>query len=386
MRTIAYPRCSPVWIDLVMVALAALAAAAGPAEARGLAGLPLPATSQGHGAQEWTLQGDRILVSNLVGHIKVGAATGGRIIVRVQAQGADAERLRFEADEGGRAQFHVVFPLEDHRRYVYPEMGRGSSTTIGWWPPKDRTSLLEAFLGHLTGERIEIRGRPWDDALEAWADVEILVPEGKPAAVILGAGSIEAAGVRSSLDLDTRSGPVSVTDVTGDVMIDTGSGHVRARSVHGDLGIDTGSGSVDVEDVIGARVSLDTGSGRVEARGVEARRLVIDTGSGSVRADEIDAKRANIDTGSGSVHLDLVGMGVGDYVIDTGSGGITLRLPPSASARIEASTGSGGIDIGVPGARVRRLSRDEVSLELGDGRARVVLDTGSGGIRIVQRS
>lgn len=356
-------------------------------------------------AQEWTLEADRVLVTNLVGRVTLGYTTGDRILVRGQLRGADSEKLRFSVDEGADAEFHVLYPLADHRKYVYPELGRGHRTQIGEWKPRSRASGIKELLRFLTGRSIQVRGRPWSDAIEAWADLEILLPDGKHAEVKLGVGPIEAAGVRAPLSLDTRSGPVTVRDITGDIRIDTGSGRVAAQTVRGDLSVDTGSGSVEVEDVEGGDVVLDTGSGGVDAREVragrleidtgsgsvdasrvQARELVIDTGSGSVRASEIRAESAEIDTGSGSVTLDLAGMGPGRYLVDTGSGGVTLAMPRDASARIRASTGSGGIHVEIPAAQLFKVSRREVSLQLGDGRAEVVIDTGSGGVRIRERS
>ena len=78
-------------------------------------------------------------------------------------------------------------------------------------------------------------------------------------------------------------------------------------------------------------------------------------------------------------------MGGGDYVIDTGSGGVTVTMPADASVRIIAETGSGGIDLDIPNAMLRRMSRDEIALEIGGGDARLEIDTGSGGITLRSR-
>ena len=71
--------------------------------------------------------------------------------------------------------------------------------------------------------------------------------------------------------------------------------------------------------------------------------------------------------------------------IDTGSGRITLRLPADVSAEVEADTGSGGIELDL-GEKIlmREMSRDEVRFTLGNGDARIQLDTGSGRIRITR--
>ena len=356
-------------------------------------------------AQEWTIAGDRILVTNLVGRVTVGPASGDRIVLRVRLQGKDSARLKVQVEEGGDAELHVLYPLDEHARYVYPEMRAGSRTSFSEWRPKSRSSGLQQLLNALSDRKVEVRGRAWRDAIEAWADIEVLVPQGKPGTVKLGVGRIDAAGVRAALDLDTKSGAVAVNDVVGDVTIDTGSGDVTARAVRGNVNIDTGSGSVDAEDLEGDEVIIDTGSGEVAVRGTKARRvdidtgsgsvdatrietlsLVIDTGSGEVTASEVRTANAEIDTGSGSVRLDLAGMGLGRYLVDTGSGGVRMTVPADISARIRASTGSGGIEVDLPAARVFRMSRNDVSLEVGQGESEVIIDTGSGGIRISARN
>ena len=69
--------------------------------------------------------------------------------------------------------------------------------------------------------------------------------------------------------------------------------------------------------------------------------------------------------------------------IDTGSGGVKLTLPLGFSADVEASTGSGGIDLGLDEpVTIHHKDRNELEFRIGNGDARVTIDTGSGGITI----
>lgn len=72
-----------------------------------------------------------------------------------------------------------------------------------------------------------------------------------------------------------------------------------------------------------------------------------------------------------------------DVKIDTGSGGVTLGLPQGFGADAEIDTGSGGIRVDVP-STVRRSTRSHFSGTFGDGRGRLVIDTGSGGVSVVR--
>jgi hypothetical protein len=73
---------------------------------------------------------------------------------------------------------------------------------------------------------------------------------------------------------------------------------------------------------------------------------------------------------------------VEDLMIDTGSGGVTVRVPANLGAEVEVDTGSGGIDVDVP-LEVREVRRNYMRGILGDGQGTIVIDTGSGGVRLI---
>lgn len=332
--------------------------------------------------QEWTFEGNQLLVSNLAGNITVRGHDGSRIVVRARTGGDDAGILDFQVKQGGQAEFHVVYPLEQELDYSYPRRGSGRvQIRVENWR-KASSFMEELYSGVRSRDEIEIRdGR----GAEAWADLEVLVPRGVPTHVLLAVGELEARDVEADVFLDTHSGPVRASNIHGETKVDTGSGSVVVSMIRGDLNIDTGSGRVEASDVEGDDILIDTGSGSVTLERAKGRSVKLDTGSGSVEASEIDAEDSLIDTGSGSVKLDLVRMGSGRHVIDTGSGGVSVYLPQDASCRIIADTGSGGIDLDIPNAMLTRMSRDHVELSIGGGDGRLEIDTGSGSINIRAR-
>jgi len=343
-----------------------------------LAVVAVPALA-GNFEDTFIFDGDQLKVSNLIGKVDVRPTSGDQIRVTVSVRGDDAEPglIEFEADQGSKAKLHINFPIDDHKKYVYPELGRGSKTTISYREDREGGSWLKKLFG---GDRITVRGK--GSGLEIWADVVVEVPRDRQLEVKLGVGQIEAANVQAELVLDTNSGAITATGITGDFLADTGSGRVTVADVEGSVHVDTGSGKVELDNCRGESIWVDTGSGSVKGDGLICSKLTIDTGSGSVRASHVETDDASIDTGSGSVGLQLDRMGKGLFNLDTGSGSIVLELPDDASARISADTGSGSMNNELLGAIVKNKGKREMQLMVGDGEAKVILDAGSGSITV----
>jgi DUF4097 and DUF4098 domain-containing protein YvlB len=120
----------------------------------------------------------------------------------------------------------------------------------------------------------------------------------------------------------------------------------------------------------------------VDGDAVRAERLEIDTGSGGIELRRSAARDISLDTGSGSVRAELTS-DIDRLLVDTGSGSVTLRLPADLSAELDVETGSGGIEVEFPVLTTHR-ARDELHGRIGDGAGRIVIDTGSGGVRILR--
>jgi hypothetical protein len=335
--------------------------------------------------REFTFEAKELLVSSMIGQVEVveSPSASFRVLVSVQGEDAAADLLEFVTDEGSKSALAIKFPLDDHTKYVYPALGRNSSSTIHFREESDHGgSWLKKVFSGFSGKKVTVKGK--GNGLEMWADVTIEVPAGSILEVRHGVGEIQAGDVEADLNLDTHSGGISVDGLAGDLLADTGSGRVVAMNVEGDVNIDTGSGGVRVTRCQGSEILIDTGSGEVEVETVDCKYLLVDTGSGGVEAREVATDKAKIDTGSGAVLLHLERMGTGRFVIDTGSGSIELILPADASARIRADTGSGKVRNKIEGGNVSVAARDELEMTLGDGEAHVVLDAGSGSITVRQ--
>jgi lia operon protein LiaG len=347
----------------VALTMAAAVLLAGP-------GATAPAAAQ----ESYTLAGDHVAVYNLAGEIQVVGGSGAQVAVEVRRGGRDGADLTVQVDAiGGREALRVIYP---GNRIVY-SAGRWSGNTDlrvqgdGTWGGSGGL-----FFGG--GQRVRVSNR--GSGLEAHADLTVRVPRGRAIDIYLAVGRIRAENVDGRVRLDTSSGPVEARGMAGSLLIDTGSGAVSVEGMQGDLVIDTGSGNVRAVDVTADQISIDTGSGGVVAQDLRSGRLAIDTGSGSVEVRRSAARDVLVDTGSGSVVAEIAG-DIDRITVDTGSGSVSLWLPETLSARLVLDTGSGSIDTDFP-VTVTRSRRGRLEGQVGDGRGSVVVDTGSGSVRI----
>jgi lia operon protein LiaG len=364
------------WLGALALAVAALLSTtptlslAAPAKTSAPAPTPAPVAAA---SERYSVAGDQVVIYNLAGHVDVVAGTGPDVVVEVRRGGHDAGMLKVESGPiGGKSTLRVIYPKG---RIIYPEGHAGTNhihvSTDGTFGHKGMD-----FLGHEAS--VDSHG----SGTVAWADLRVLVPSGHACEVRLAVGAVSATGTEGPLTLDIYAGSVSASKVRGALSIDTGSGGVDVNGLDGDLNVDTGSGGVRLSSVRGKNVHVDTGSGSVTGSDVTCADLLVDTGSGEVVLEKVATPRIKVDTGSGGVTLGLL-QDVENVLVDTGSGGVTLRVPPMLGAVLEVDTGSGGIDSQVP---LTSVHKDDGELHgvIGDGNGRIMIDTGSGGVKLLK--
>jgi lia operon protein LiaG len=317
------------------------------------------------------LTGASATIWNLAGTVRMEAGTGTDVAVEVTRGGSDGERLTVNASGG---QLRVRYPSDD---IVYREDDRGRSTTT--LTVRDDGSFGGGFGSG--GRRVRVRS--YGNGLEAHADLRVSVPRGKRVEIHLAAGEVSVVNVDGDLRLDVHAARVRATGTKGRLSVDAGSGSVQVDEAEGELDVNTGSGSTRVTGFRGASLSVDAGSGSITARDVTVERFTAEAGSGRVSADGLATDDLRVDTGSGGVELSLTRVPRSSN-IDTGSGSVRLALPADANADLEISTGSGRIssDFAVT---MDRIERRALRGRLGDGGPRIMVDTGSGSVRLVKR-
>ena len=342
-------------------------------------------------------QGATVDVENLAGEVTVVGTAGGdiEIVATIHAESgdlADAQTLlsalviEFDEDRDG-VDVRAVFPVDRFDRYRYPQSGRGNSNT--------QTTYQ--------GERVSVTSRDVDDAVTLYVDFEIRVPTGIAVDIENNVGDVSATGMQAEFSADTGSGNVTVRDGSGEVSTDTGSGDVTVSGYTGEVNADTGSGDIEITDINGD-VSADTGSGDVSLTDVDASRVEADTGSGDIEMERVSgsisadtgsgditgqslsgARTISADTGSGDIRLAGDMSQIEQIEIDTSSGNVELIMTSVPGMRITIETGSGSINVNLPGLTTISSRRNYFRGEVGDGSARVNIDTGSGSVRISSR-
>jgi len=339
-------------------------------------------------------EGLEVDVENLAGRVTVEGTDGGDIEIVATIHAADGDRadaqtllglldITFE-ERGNEIRVMANYPVERFDRYRYPQTGRGNFNT--------QTTYDD--------ERVRVTSRDDDDAVTLYVDFVIRVPAGVSADIENHVGNVSGSGMRGDFRGDTGSGNVTATGITGDVEGDTGSGNVEVDRVTGDVSADTGSGSIDISDVTGD-VSADTGSGNITLTDVRARDILADTGSGDIEMESVtgnisaDTGSGDIvgrditsgasisaDTGSGGIRFEGDLSGVRQINIDTSSGDVVLEMSAYPGMSLSIETGSGSIDVDLPGLTTERSRRSYFRGTVGDGSADVVIETGSGSVRI----
>ena len=333
-------------------------------------GAPVNAQAQ---TERFTVGGDQVAVYNLAGKMRVEGAAGSEVVIDVTRAGADAKELRIERGRiGSDETLRVIYPGDD---VIYPDVGFRSRTDLS---VRDDGTFFGGARGLSRGRRVTIRDH--GSGTEAHADLVIRVPAGRRIALYLAAGTLDVMNVDGDIKADVAAARVTTKQTKGRLDLDTGSGRVEVSDALGDLSLDSGSGGVTLARIKGMVLLVDAGSGGVTGTDIDVERLDLDIGSGGTELARVKAQDIRIDAGSGHTDIGIVS-DVRMLDVDTGSGGVTLRLPESLGAEVDIDTGSGGIQTDFP-IQITRRSHSHLTGTIGDGKGRIRIDTGSGGVRL----
>jgi|HubBroStandDraft_1064217.scaffolds.fasta_scaffold00616_16 DUF4097 and DUF4098 domain-containing protein YvlB len=210
-------------------------------------------------------------------------------------------------------------------------------------------------------------------------DYTIVVPADAEIHAATGSGDVVVDGIKGPANFVSGSGAITASNISGDVQAMTGSGGIKFSQVQGQVQATTGSGDITLEDVRN-QVRLHSGSGDMEITN-PAGALEASTGSGDITIKGASAD-LRLRTGSGDVDIEGNPAGSNYWDIRTSSGDVALQVPPSASFRLMAHSNSGDIDAAIPIVMEGTTQKHDLRARLGDGKARVEVQTSSGSVSL----
>jgi len=187
----------------------------------------------------------------------------------------------------------------------------------------------------------------------------------------------------ADVSVETVSASIEVDGVSGDLELVSVSGSVEASGKPAEAELETVSGSIRFTGEATA-VSADSVSGSIHLRGV-SERVEVSTVSGSVSVQAGAVGKADLESVSGSIEFEGSLSEGARLDAECHSGNVTLKLSGDISARFDLSTFSGRIesDFGPEAKRTSRYAPGKsLQFTLGDGDARVNIESFSGTIRI----
>ena len=209
------------------------------------------------------------------------------------------------------------------------------------------------------------------------ANYTITVPADTEIHAMSGSGDLQVSGIKGPANFIGGSGTITASNVAGDVQATAGSGDIRLSEIQGRVQVIAGSGDIQLTEIHGD-IRAQTGSGDVKivkpAGEVEAH-----SGSGNITVGGISAD-LRVQTSSGEVSVEGNPLSNTYWEMHSSSGTVTLRVPPNASFRLYARTSSGDIDTQIPITMEGTTGKHELRARIGDGKARVEIETSSGKI------
>ena len=230
----------------------------------------------------------------------------------------------------------------------------------------DATLQFDASGSHLS---LDQSGRRSSRNYGGSATYDVTVPAGVRASLSSVSGSVQATGIRGSVDVNVVSGRVEVRDLGSSLNVEGVSGDVTASGIASDARVGIVSGRISLSQV-GGSVTAETVSGGISLNGV--------------RGDRVHAT-----TVSGNLDFTVSPATAGRYDFETHSGRADIRLAGNANATVSVETFSGSVSNEFPGA-VRRANSDpddnstNYDYVIGTGAARIRVQTFSGSVHITR--
>jgi DUF4097 and DUF4098 domain-containing protein YvlB len=189
----------------------------------------------------------------------------------------------------------------------------------------------------------------------------------------------------SSLQVNTVSADIEVSDVEGEQELESVSGDVETEAHGADIELSSVSGDVEVQgDRQRIRARMNTVSGDVDADSL-AGEFAAESVSGDIAAVNGSFERASLETVNGDIIYRAALLNGGRLDIETINGTVDVEFDGDVSARFDIETFNGSIRncFGPESVRTSQYSPGrELKFTEGDGAGRVTINTLNGSLRL----
>lgn len=179
------------------------------------------------------------------------------------------------------------------------------------------------------------------------------------------------------------SGPFSDMSVTGtenDVTMETVKGFITLRDVRGMISVRSVEGAVEIVRCVG-RIEVSTVDEQIAISESEGQ-IFAETIDGDIFLDGIRSSDVEGRTVDGDVLYRGTINDDGRYRLTTHDGDVVIAIPPGANATVSVATFDGELESDFPIEITEVETRRRFSFTLGDGRARLELQSFDGDIRL----
>ena len=215
------------------------------------------------------------------------------------------------------------------------------------------------------------------------------VRPGEQSVVVRGRSRV---GPMSSIDFTITVPSWMAVNVDGagtDVVLDGVGGDVTVDTTRGDIHVRGGSGFISVKSVQGS-IFVERARGRIEAQTVNDNVHVADTTgdltvattNGSIVLERIDTANLDASTVNGRIAFDGSIRDKGSYRLTTHNGAVSMAMPERVNATLRVRTYGGTFRSTFPLRLDDQDRQNRFTLTLGDGSARIELESFNGSIAL----
>lgn len=269
---------------------------------------------------------------------------------------------------GGAALSSDTLVQVDRGTRVVIQLHEGSVVVRGW--DRDAVEVItedaddesRVRIGRSAGSLTVHTGGRWGEPVEA--DLTLNVPASSPLKVHGPFADVQIEGVERDVIVETVDGDIRLRGGTEVVTLHTVEGDIEVRDVSGRVELHSMDGDVAVAGVDGD-VSVNTVDGDVRLRGVA---------SSNVKAQTVDG--------------DILFTGElrpsGIYRLSTHDGDVYVTVPENSGAVVSVATWGGEFSASFPIAWQGRRDGKRMEFTIGNGGARLELQSFDGEIRLIR--